>query len=561
MGLPAGTDRAVRSGRAHRALIALLVCAAGGFVLPAASAVGATGDDAHRHGYPDGPRPAPHCASRICVHWVESGPDAPAPADGDADATPDEVEAIAAAFEETYRAQTTPAGLGWREPPGDGSAGGGGDKIDVYVKAGPFKGRTWADRDGSGNRSQPAYVLVAPRLATDVLRYVAAHELAHVVQHGYDSSAPHWLYEATATWVEAKVVPELDSWQRHLPVWAQATESTVFGGTQKAYGSAVWLHWLDGRYGEATVREVWEELPSHAAETGDLDAFDAVLRAHGAGGLHEEHGSFAAGLPEWRRAGSGFPRPATLPDVERRATIVPDAAAGPVDVRRGSFTLFDVPADGARSLRLDASLPAGLPGAIALVGRIGTAETGRAITVRAHLPHGGAGSVTLTAGEPLSRVTAVIVDAYQYTLEPEPGPPTARITTLARAPGTAPAESPAPLPTLLVPGAAPCCAVGVPPRTVAQRQRPGRVRGLRARRRGSRLTLTWARAPGATSYRVTVRDGRRDLRRTTKARRSLVRVRARAQRVTVVAVNAAGRGPATTVIARGPRGLRRDAAR
>ena len=424
-----------RSG-ARRALITLAVCAAGGLVPPAAPAFGAAGDDAHRHGYPDGPRPAPHCVARVCVHWVDSGADAPSPADADADGLPDEIENAAAELAATYEEQTSADGLGWREPPGDGAVGGGTDRVDVYVKSGPFRGRTWADRDGTGARSQPAYVLLSPRLARDVLRFVAAHEMAHVVQYGYDATAPHWLYEATATWIEHEMVPELDSWQRHLAGWTQQTESTPFGGS-KGYGSAVWLHWLAGRHGRSVVREIWEQLGAHPPETGDLAAMDAVLRVHGSRGLHDEYGRFAAALPEWRLPGSGFPRASTLPDVERRDTLAPDAAATRVDQHRGSLMLLDVPAGDARVLRLEATLPDGLPGTIALVGRTGDADTGTAITAQTHLPSGGAASVTLTADRPLTRVTAVFVDADQYTVEHEPPAPTARVVTVA---GAKPAE-------------------------------------------------------------------------------------------------------------------------
>jgi hypothetical protein len=521
VGLPAGADRAVTPGGARRALIALVVCAAGGLVPPAAPAFAGTGDDDHRHGYGAAARPAPLCTARFCVHWVESTSDAPGDADADADGTPDEVEGIASAFEATYEAQTSPDGLGWREPPRDGTVGGGLDKIDVYVKSGPFRGRTW--HDSTGGRSQAAYVLVAPRQTHDVLRFVVAHEFAHVLQYGYDASAPHWLYEATATWVEAKLVPELDSWQRHLTAWAQQTELTVFSGA-KGYGSAVWLHWLDGRYGAGIVRAIWEELTEHPAETGDLDAMDAVLRAHGSHGLADEYGRFAAALPEWRLAGSGFPRASTLPDVERRGTLVPDAPAGPVDGRRGSLTLVDVPADGLRSLRLEATLPHGLPGTIALVGRTGPAETGRAITSQLHLPGGGAGAVTLSTDEPLARVTAVFVDAHQYTLEPEPPPPTARVVTLARAPVPTPAAAtPAATPAIAFAARPPPAALQAPRaqpsrRAIARRplEAARRLRSCpaeaaerrRIRRRRSPASSTARRWTRCRSSRSSTRRGR-----------------------------------------------------
>ncbi len=534
------------ASRAGRIVVVLGLCAT---MLPAlaADASAADGDD-RRHGYAVAEHDPPLCSARFCVHWVESTADAPDPADSDADGVPDEVAAISAEFEATYDRQTGPGGLGWREPPRDGTAGGGTDKIDVYVKAGSFKGRTWVHLNEGGGRSQAAYVLVAPRLARDVLRYVAPHEFAHVIQYGYDASAPHWLHEASATWTEFKLVPELDSWQRHLTAWARDTESSPFGGSDH-YGSAVWIHWLEGRFGTGIVRGVWERLAATAPETGDLEAFDQVLREHGAGGLAEEHGRFAAALPEWRRAQSGFPRPSTLPEVERRGTVTPDAGATHVDLPGGGLALLDVPVGAQRALRLDAALRPGLPGTIALVGRSGDPETGRTVTATAHLPEGGAGSVTLTADEPLARVTAVLVDSHPYTVEGGPPPPTARITTLARFPAAG--ETTPGTPSILLPGATPCCAVT--PGRGTPRRRPGPVRALRARRRGRTLTLTWTRAARATSYRVAVRDGRRLVRRTVgprDGRRLRLRIRGRSVRVSVAGFNEAGRGPAGRLRAR-----------
>ncbi len=528
---------AVKAG----AVLAVAVLGLG--ATPGAARSASSSDDQHRHGYTVAAHDPPLCTTRFCVHWVTSTVDAPSGADGDGDGVPEEVEGIAAELERTYDQQTSAAGLGWREPPRDGTVGGARDKIDAYVKSGPFKGRTWTDGPGTAGRSQPAYMLVAPELPRDVMRYVVAHEFAHVVQYGYDVSAPHWLFEATATWIEGKVVPELGSWQRHLDAWVRQTESSPFTGGPKSYGSAVWLHWLDGRYGASVVRDIWERLLSTAPETGDLEAIDQVLSERGGQGLPEEFGRFAAGLAEWRLPGSGFPSPETLPDVERRGTLSPGAPAQRIALEHGSFALLDVPRGGPDGYRLDARLSEGLAGTVALVGRIG----GRTVTALTQLPAGGPGSVSLPPA-PYDRVTSVLVDALPYTVEPEPPDPEARITVLPGPPAGSPVAPPGAPAASTLPGpafSAPCC--GVPARRIGRR--PGRVSRLEARRRGGRVTLTWRAAPGARSYRVVVRDGRRVVRRTTRGRRLVLRVRSRRPRVAVVAVNAAGPGAAvrTTV--------------
>lgn len=220
--------------------------------------------------------------------------------------------------------------------------------------------------------------------------------------------------ESTATWMQDAAFPQLDLWQRVMPRWAQNTESQMSeDGPTKSYGSAVWDHWLAGRYGPGVVREVWDRSPHTDGPALDaLRVYDAVISAHGGDGFHGEFTRFAAALPEWRESSSGFADPSLMPDVERVATLQVDGAAVELPLRWDRFALLDVPNVQSHAIRLEARLPAGKRGGIALVGRTGSPESGTVTTQLLELPAGGNGDVTLQLPGRFQRITAVLVGAH-----------------------------------------------------------------------------------------------------------------------------------------------------
>jgi hypothetical protein len=73
--------------------------------------------------------------------------------------------------------------------------------------------------------------------------------------------------------------------------------------------------------------------------------------------------------------------------------------------------LLNVNPQGQNQLTAGGTLPRGVPGAIALVGRTGGDTTGTSVVQLTRLPNGGAGKVTLPNATSFSRVTAVIINS------------------------------------------------------------------------------------------------------------------------------------------------------
>lgn len=431
---------------------------------------------------------SPVCGSDVCVHWVTEGADAPPPLDEDGDDVPDYVRRVADAAGSSLAAQTAalPLGLGWPQPVGDGELGGGTDETDVYVAALESRGGAAYFDPGQTGHHRSGYAWVHNDLPERLIDIVTTHELNHVLQSTADAYQQLWMMESTASWAEDELHPETDPGRAKIAAWAARTEEPMTGGSVKQYGSRVWNRWLAARYGRGVIRDAWVGSP--LADPRQLSA-PAYGSAVGPGGTFvTEFVRFAAATAEWRLGSSAFALGGELPGVER----VGGLSAGGQDTRtldHTTFALLEVapPADD-RPLVLEAQLPAGVAGGLALVGREGDERTGSERTSLLDLPEGGTGSVRLDAPTRFSRITAVLVNAdataasghgsaadyrdaqpVRATLAQADGPPPA--TSIPAPPGGGATRPPEP-------AAAPVCG----------RRPPGSVRSTQR---------TWiARAPG-----------------------------------------------------------------
>jgi hypothetical protein len=330
--------------------------------------------------------------------------------------------------------------LGWREPPNDGDG-----RTDIYLKElgehGLF-GFAGAD-PGQSTKAQHAYLVVDNDFdpaqydgvaALESLRVTLAHEYAHVLQYGYDVLADSWHFESSAVWMEQQVYPEITDWLRYVedrpsgPGWSSLTEvpltyyepnpdseDALDPRTAKPYGDVVFNHFLSAKYapdGGALQVGTWER--SRGIRAPSTDAFDAAIRAAGGQGLAPEFANFAAAVAEWRVADAPFTLPARLPDVERRGVLEHDGATARLMLDHLTFALYDVPETSA-PIRLAATFPEGMSGAVALVAREGGTDTGAVTIALLERPRGGVGGVTLDDParfyESGGRVTAVLVNA------------------------------------------------------------------------------------------------------------------------------------------------------
>jgi hypothetical protein len=372
---------------------------------------------------------SPICTAHFCVHWVDSGSDAPPLADSNHNHVPDWVETVSATTEHVYDVEN--GDLGWRPPRSDGTEGGGpAGHTDIYL----------ADIGGSGiygyaapdpqpqRHSLFAYLVLDNDFSpsqfpgysspVDPLDVTVAHEYNHILQFGYDSDEDTWMLESTAVWMEGKVYDPVHDYLQYLPGWTSLTELpiTSFNGDNpndrnnvKVYGSSVWNKWLDARYGQDVVRNAWED--SVKASSFAPRAYDMAIRQHGGGGFSKEFSGFAAATSEWQAANSGFPEGSLYPDVFRAGDLSVNGAPGTISLDHTTYAIVNVPVISAPRIRLAMIAPRGTSAALALVGRSGGSPGGTAVGIERFLGKGGRSVVTLANPGDLSRLNAVLVNA------------------------------------------------------------------------------------------------------------------------------------------------------
>src|SRR4051812_34545756 len=215
------------------------------------------------------------------------------------------------------------------------------------------------------------------------------------------------MFEATATWMEEKVYPDIDDYHQYLTGWSQlSTMPMTLHDPRKEYGSAIFDRWLDDGYGEETIRRAWER--SAALDSFAPGAYDAAIREAGGPGFSYELIALAASSAEWQSSNSGVHEGATFPPMKRIAVKLPHdgtTVSGKLD--HTGFALFDVALSSAPKLKLTGGLPAGVAGGIALVGHQGDSLS----KVLGVVPAGGQTSTTIDNPGRFDRITAVIVNA------------------------------------------------------------------------------------------------------------------------------------------------------
>ena len=377
------------------------------------------------------------CNTDFCVHWVDSSADAPTAANvNNCTASPDFVDHVLAALGQARAVEN--GQLGWRNPVSDGTRG-GDPRTDVYLKDlnPPGVGLYgYASTDGGSGRTRPAYmVLDNDYAASEFPRYLgnyrlpaevtAAHEYNHVLQYAYDIRQDTWMYESTATWAEEKVFPLDNDYHLYMDTWAgnPGLPLTSPDGDKK-YGSAIWNHWLEQRYGAVTVKRAWEESLNSGTATRGLapKAYDLAIEPTPQGtSFGDDFGDFAAATAAWQGNDSGILEGPDFGVPVERAHAVdnPLVIGNPArftTVDHTGFKLFDiaVPDTVTDPVKLTVTLRRaagnGAAGTIALVGIDGAGDVTK--VVARTTPTGAETRVTMP-GDPnrFERLTAVVANA------------------------------------------------------------------------------------------------------------------------------------------------------
>jgi hypothetical protein len=388
-------------------------------------------DDQLGDGYRVPPEEIRHAATEegnFCLTWARSGGDAPDRTDGNGSGVPDYVEAIGEIAELSYAVQV--GELGWRSPkPDRREECGRPGQTDIYLKElgslGLF-GYAAPDPGQGGARSKHGYLVIDNDYAgrafarfeepLDAARVTIAHEFNHLLQEAYNSHLDPWMFEATATWMEEKVHPDINDYLNYLSHFARAPGIPITdfdaGGGLKVYGSAVWNHWLeggDGRHGSEVLRRAWA-VPG-APPAFAIAAYGRALWGSSRASLAREFVRFAATTAEWRTGVGGFPDAGAYPDMRREGRLAPGRdAARAFRLDHTAYRLLRVPRVAAGRVRLAVRAQRGVRAGIALVARRGVAD-GQVIRKVKFMPRGGRASVALRSPRRNERITAVVVNA------------------------------------------------------------------------------------------------------------------------------------------------------
>ncbi len=361
---------------------------------------------------------SPLCDTHFCVHWGTKSSATPLQGDGNADGVPDYVEQVLAAADQSWSVENDK--LSWRKAPSDGSRGarkgkGGSAQTDVYITGLPrgLYGYSTTDPGQRGLR-QSGYLVVDndykgfSGVPVQLMQVTFAHEYNHVLQFGYDTFEDGWMFESTATFMENNVFPNVDDYINYVPDFARNSVTPLAETEQKAfklYGSAVWNHYLAGRYGAAVVRDAWAASPKVKPVDFAVASYDRAIRQAGGEGFSQSFVNFAAETSEWN---SSKLFPDHYPDVKRAGVLGP--ASHKLKLDHTGYALFDVhPQAGTITLRAKGGSKT--RSGIALVGRTGAPGSGTIVKAVKYLPHGGKASVSLPDAGRFARITAVVANA------------------------------------------------------------------------------------------------------------------------------------------------------
>jgi hypothetical protein len=365
------------------------------------------------------------CTAHFCFHWVDSTEDKPVGVIENSDTPSEFVELLATSFEDSYTVEVTE--LGWDEPLPDADRG-GDDRLDVYVADIGDEAYGYAVPEDDA-RSSSAYLVMDndysaaqfPEYGGDPTapaQVTAAHEFNHVLQYRYDAFQDDWMFEATATWAEEKVYDEVDDYLQYLDPWADLPEQPLTTArhqaqsTLKQYGSAIWNHWLETRFGAESVRLAWALSQNDTVDGGGFAplAYDRAIRARGGPGFAPELQDFLAATAEWDAADSGVREGPTFPrEVDRPESLSLNGPAATGFVDHTASVLLGVPATDASQLHLTGGLPAGVAGSIALVGF--DADSNSQTRVVRPLDADGRVTATLDGPARFERITAVVTNS------------------------------------------------------------------------------------------------------------------------------------------------------
>ncbi|MGK4000393.1 MXAN_6640 family putative metalloprotease [Sorangium sp. So ce1024] len=315
------------------------------------------------------------------IHFAREGRNAVPDADVDATGIPDFVEEVAAVYDEVlvhYRDV-----LGFRPPASDEHLpdNGGDGRFDVYLVdfAGIGDGVFSADAcgvDGGEDRcvgfmtqenDYAGYGYPSTRTANRIL---GSHELFHAVQAAYDNDQDTVLKEGTAVWATESFDRSLRDFEGFVDGYLANTDRSLdvpLGGPVDpfSYGGALFFQFLEERYGEGTVRSLWERVEDGAFGEADpvwFEQLEPLLSSRAQATFAEAFVEFAT----WNLLTGAAADPArSYADGAGYRGLVPRRVSAPYSDRlrvfHASAQYFSVPPGGRARMTAALAAPAGDP--------------------------------------------------------------------------------------------------------------------------------------------------------------------------------------------------------
>ncbi|MCY7401543.1 MAG: DUF6055 domain-containing protein [Nocardioides sp.] len=239
----------------------------------------------------------PLCNTRLCLHYVGSGTDAPP--------SPDWANLNLAVMDSVWALEVDQ--FGYRPPLTDGVKG-GSPQFDVYLKdlGGDLYGFC-AGETRVKKRTASGYCVLdndfsVTQFPTGTpegnLRVTAAHEFFHAIQYAYDYAEDPWMMESTATWMEERYATDVNDNLQYLPsgqLYAPYRPLDLFSRTGLfQYGNWTFWEYLSTNYGTRIVNKAWKQAGSLKSDGGknSIASLQKVLR--GKGGLTKVYAKYAA---------------------------------------------------------------------------------------------------------------------------------------------------------------------------------------------------------------------------------------------------------------------------
>lgn len=222
-----------------------------------------------------------------------------------------------------------------------------GNVLGMARSAAPY------EEQGQGSSG---YLMVQSGIGGDYLKGTVGHELFHLSQFSYDHNESLWLYEATATWAEFRILQKMNaglgSVHDYLPAFFDNLDRSLpYGPDGHQYGGYTFFLHAQMERGDDVVRKIWERaaaageqgIDAVAEELPLLESFpDFALRSWNQEPVETQYESVDDSFPDVRPPNHLGDPTMTI----QRGAIGLDAGIEPLGVR---YFHFDFPDPAVRS--------------------------------------------------------------------------------------------------------------------------------------------------------------------------------------------------------------------